>query len=103
MDGGGGGRCTSGELCFNTDGLANTYVLKELMGQTVAGVPSALHTLACVARHWAKCRGLCGGPNAPNSARGLYSQPSPCSSSPKRHSFEQARPTLPRSFGRGST
>ena len=68
MDGGGGGRCTSVELCFNnTDGLANTYVLKELMGQTVAGVPSALHTLACVARHWAKCRGLCGGPNALNS------------------------------------
>ena len=53
------GACTSVELCFNnTDGLANTYVVRELLGVTVGGVDNALRMLAAVARHWAKRRRL---------------------------------------------
>lgn len=67
-DGGGGGGCTSVELCFNnTDGLANTFVMRELLGVRVGGVDGGLHALAAVARLWSKRRGLAGTHNTLNS------------------------------------
>ena len=65
-DSGGSSSCASVELCFNnTDGLANTYVMKELMQD--GGPSSPLHALASVVRHWARRRGLCGQHNTLNS------------------------------------
>ena len=62
------GACTSVELCFNnTDGLANTYVMRELLATPLGGVESPLRALAAVARHWARQRGLCGTHNTLNA------------------------------------
>ena len=65
----GGGRCTSVELCINnTDGLADTVVLRELMRSPMPPLMgSPLRALAAVARRWAKRRGLCGGPTTLNA------------------------------------
>ena len=53
--------CASVELCINnTDGLANTFVMRELLNADAAGVRAPLRTVATVVRRWSKRRRLCG-------------------------------------------
>ena len=53
--------CLSVELCFNnTDGLANTHVMSELLQASVAGAHAPLRAIACVVRRWARRRRLAG-------------------------------------------
>ena len=65
---GSGGRCASVELCVNnTDGLANSAVMRELLGADTAGTSQPLPALAAAVRRWAQQRLLCSLPSTLNS------------------------------------
>ena len=61
-------QCTSVELCINnTDGLANTAVLRELLASDAAGTARPLPALTSAVRRWAKRRLLAGLPSTLNA------------------------------------